>query len=435
MTTARFHAFQLTVCLLLVFPLGCEFDCSFGAQTGVYGPTDQIPDTERTFEKPDEIEVTADVTDVIFLWVNPDTTDDSTVVGRIIAQDVPPLFQEHELYTNSLVTEAENDWGFFGYPTPQVEHGWPPGTYRMEAALDGEVFGTKVFVVSGEMATAPPVDDWSQSELPGLRVSLPPWEEIEVGVHNRVQVVPPTQRGRLVEVGNTRSARDVLVQMMVRESRLEVTETIPTTVCGQSGEHIYLTSLERNIHAVLTTWLMPDPQFTGSIFSFLDLRKEELLQFQQNVVDRLECVAGAGSAEAPDYARFDPPPGFERMANEAAMIFTLPGPASNFIDISFGMSGGVSLRNLSPETWADMIRVEFLLASVSDVTPMLPQEGVLPNREYLIANGQSVEFGPVRVIVMIWDCPDGLTYLGAHMGAPTEPATTPLNWLGAAACP
>ena len=434
MTRARFHAFLVTVCLLLAFPWGCEFDCAFGVEDGLYGPTTGIPDIEKGFEEPDEIEVTAAIRDIVFIWVNRNTTDDSTVVGRIIAQDVPPLLQEYELYSNSLDTSEENEWGYFGYPAPNEEHGWPPGTYRMEVSLDGDVFATKEFVVEGLMPSVAPVEAWLGWELPGLEFKLPPWDRRDVGVDNRVQVVPTTQRGRLVEVGNSRSARDVLVQTMVRESQLEVTETIATTVCGQPGEHIYLTSLERNIHAMLTTWPLPDPQFTGSVFSFLDLPKDDLQQLQQDVIDSIECVAGS-APPAPTYAVFTAPPGFERMPHDTAMVYTLPGPTPNFIDISYGIAGGSSLRSLSPESWADMIRAEFILSSVSDVNPLPPQEGTLPNRDYLVANAVHPQFGDVRVIVMMWDCPDGLTYVGAHMGAPTEQVNTPLNWLGTASCP
>ena len=435
MTRIRFHAFLLTVCLLLAFPWGCDFNCSFGAQTGVYGPTDQIPDTEKGFEEPDIIEITAETRDIVFLWVNRDTTDESTIVGRIVAVDVPPLMEEHEIFTNSLDTDSDNDWGYFGYPAPNEQHGWPPGAYRVEIALDGAVFATKDFVVPGDETSVPPIAEWQGAETAGLRLSWPAWEVVDTGANNRIQILPPTGRGRLVEVANSRSERDVLVQMMVRESQLEVTETTPTTVCGQSGEHLYLTSMSTNIHAVLTTWTMPDPLYTGSIFTFLDLRKDPLLGFQQSLVGSIECVADADTSTGRVYPTFTPPPAFQQIPNDGARIYTLPGPTPNMLDLSYGIAGGGNIRNMSPDSWADMIRAEFGLVGVTSVEPLPQQPGTLPNRHYLIASGESAEFGAVRIVVMIWECSGGLTFIGGHMGLPTDPITTPLNWLGGATCP
>jgi len=406
-----------------------------GEDDGVYGPYGEIPDTSGTVDKPDEITVTPETDDVIFIWISRDTTDGGTVTGRLVAVDVPPLFTNHTMLENVLDVTSENEWGFFGFPSPNPEFGWMGGSYRFEAEVDGELIDSLTFDIEAPLDVIPPEAEWTEHQFPGTTLSMPAWEPVDTGDPNRAQVNAPSGRSRLIQAGSLDLERAQFEEMMIRESRTEVTETIAVTVCGNETQTRYLSNAEANLHIALTTWPLPS-NGTGYLMSGLGVNKDELLAFQAAAVATVQCHEVVPSQPTQRvFPNYTPPPGAQQIENPNVLAFTLTGDSPGIIDFSYGMPNTENWQSFTPETWAQVIGTELSLTDVALPETLTPRAGLLPDRHYLTTTGNSPDMGPSQVVLSVWQCPNGLGFLGFHMGPPETPPPVAFNRLNAAQCP
>ena len=215
----------------------------------------------------------------------------------------------------------------------------------------------------------------------------------------------------------------------------EIAETNAETVCGNEAQTQYLTNADANIHIALTTWVLSSDT-TGYMMSGLGIKKDELLAFQAAVVATVQCneVAEAPATERV-FPTYTPPPGSQQVDNPNVLAFELTGNPPGLIDFSYGMPNTDNWRSFTPETWGQVISTELSLTELTLPETLTPRAGMLPDRHYMTANGNSSDMGPSQVVLSVWQCPNGLGFLGFHMGPPETPLPVVFNRLNAAQCP
>jgi hypothetical protein len=89
-----------------------------------------------------------------------------------------------------------------------------------------------------------------------------------------------------------------------------------------------------------------------------------------------------------------------------------------------------------PGMVGEVMRTELTLAAVeADPAPLPMPGGTGALRDVWSGRGTYEDGVPMRFLLTVWNCPDGMTYIAYHAGPPDAPREAALAALRTAACP
>jgi hypothetical protein len=278
--------------------------------------------------------------------------------------------------------------------------------------------------------------------LPGMRIALPQWEELEHSAtfdYGNIKLKDPGGFGRYMAL-HWSSGEPVQIYdyvNLITGGQIPVRSSHPTSVNGHEGVTFELESPDGATRAAVTIWNCTDDHRTMWIFSFLNAPKSVMLATHDKVVSTVRCHReGDRTTTDAVFPKFIPPPAFERDPNSSNMLFI--GPAGQNIIFATGVGGRSSL--LADEVPADVIASLIKqLAGIEklDGAPGMHTVRDIFNHERRIWSAKGTTSGgkEVQVEVMVWYCDvRNMTFIGGYATSGSHPLQHAVDILLPAAC-
>lgn len=287
-------------------------------------------------------------------------------------------------------------------------------------------------------------DELHERELPGLTVALPDWDVLEnssTGAVGVVRLRVPHAGNGYLEVRRTLGplpSPEQIARLMQAAGPVAIREGVSAEADGRPARIHLLADDAHERLAALATFECPDSGLSVMIWLLAgDAEREELLGFLRRVLAGVRCTPlPIGATEARKFPRVTPPAGWRPV--EHPVVQAWEGPLGDFVAFTPGMPDPKvpKLLREKPGMVAEVMRVELSLATVEADAAPLPMPGGAGALRDVWSGGGTYEDGvPLRFLLTVWSCPDGLTYFAYHAGPPEASREAPLAVLRTAACP
>ena len=296
-----------------------------------------------------------------------------------------------------------------------------------------------VVALAGFLLQPPRLENTLQPvALPGIRVSLPPWEIETTGedwFHGTHRLADPAGMGRFVELRwsigepvGTEAMKSALLAM----GDLRATQEHVVSVCGHEGRGLRLDAPDGGKESWVAWWNVDGRNVT--LISFVHSDSGSPRSVHNAILASVQCLPRPPNATRPQFPIYEPPAGFTRQESEDTVSFESDGGTS----IAFTVGGP------GRDTYDGVVKTPTLrqhaLEAVLEEKVILEAEG----RSQAAADGseQMAWVGQIgtspdaaRIIFAAWLCPaPERTYLGFYAGPLEEPPDVGLRLLARGRC-